>query len=88
VGKPTLRTPNGERTLREGDVVVFPTGEEGAHLVRNDGDAPVRVVMLSNLAAIEMCAYPDSDKIGAWGGDLKLMNRASANVDYWDGEER
>ena len=30
-GTPTLRTPDGERELREGDVVHFPIGPDGAH---------------------------------------------------------
>ena len=30
-GAPTLREPDGERVLRRGDVVCFPTGPEGAH---------------------------------------------------------
>jgi uncharacterized cupin superfamily protein len=37
-GRPTLRTGDGERLLDEGDVVHFPTGPDGAHALRNDGD--------------------------------------------------
>ena len=33
-GDPVLRTPEGERTLRPGDVVCFPEGPGGAHSVR------------------------------------------------------
>ena len=36
-GTPTLRDPDGERVLRRGDVVCFPTGPEGAHQVRGPG---------------------------------------------------
>ena len=46
-GEPTLRTHEGEQVLREGDVVAFPRGKEGAHQIRNDTDAPIRVLMLS-----------------------------------------
>ena len=48
-GEPTLRTHEGEQQLRQGDVVAFPRGKEGAHQIRNDTDAPVRVLMLSTL---------------------------------------
>jgi uncharacterized cupin superfamily protein len=41
-GRPTLRTPDGERVLAEGEAVHFPTGPDGAHAVRNDTDEPVR----------------------------------------------
>ena len=46
-GEPTLRTHEGEQTLREGDVVAFPRGKEGFHQVRNETDTPIRVLMLS-----------------------------------------
>jgi uncharacterized cupin superfamily protein len=42
-GTPTVRTPNGEHTLEPGGVVCFPVGPEGAHRVRNAGDATARV---------------------------------------------
>ena len=35
-GEPTLRTHQGEQQLRQGDVVAFPRGKEGAHQIRND----------------------------------------------------
>ncbi len=41
-GRPTLRTPEGEHGLQEGDVVAFPRGDEGAHQVSNMTDAPIR----------------------------------------------
>jgi hypothetical protein len=31
----------------------------------------------------EVCEYPDSKKIGAFGGGLRHMTHASGNVDYW-----
>ena len=42
-GTPTLRTPEGERELRGGDVVGFPQGEEGAHTFYNRGTKPARI---------------------------------------------
>ena len=41
-GEPTVRMHDGDRALREGDVVSFPRGPEGGHQIRNDGDAMVR----------------------------------------------
>jgi hypothetical protein len=34
----------------------------------------------------EICEYPDSDKVGAFGGGMRHMTRTSDNVDYWAGE--
>ncbi len=64
-GEPTLRTHEGEQQLRQGDVVAFPRGKEGAHQIRNDTDAPVRVLMLSTLIAPDIVEYLDTGKIGA-----------------------
>ncbi len=89
-GSPTLRSPEGDRRLRPGDVVCFPTGPEGAHDVRNDGEEPARVLMLSTLIYPEVPVYPESDKIGTrpvevGGGDRLNFIRTDA-VDYWEGE--
>ena len=46
-GSPTVRMHDGDRGLAEGDVVPFPRGPEGGHQVRNDGDSPARVLIVS-----------------------------------------
>ena len=48
-GEPTLRTPEGEHVLKEGDVTSFPRGKDGAHQIINHTDSPVRVLMLSSM---------------------------------------
>ena len=58
-GGPTLRTPEGDRQLREGDVVHFSIGPEGAHALRNDSEDVVRYVMVSTRGAPEVVEYPD-----------------------------
>jgi len=81
-GTPTLRTPQGERELRAGDVVGFPQGEKGAHTFYNRGSRPSRIVIFSTLRS-GYCTYPDSDKVTGGG---RVFRRGDA-VDYWDGEE-
>jgi uncharacterized cupin superfamily protein len=87
-GRPTLRTPEGEEELAEGDVVCFRRGKEGLHQVRNDTDAPIRVLMLSSLIAPDLVEYPDSGKVGARSvaGERILLSRPGPILDYWDGE--
>jgi uncharacterized cupin superfamily protein len=86
-GTPTLRTPEGERTLEPGDTVCFPAGPDGAHLVRNAGEqGDVRVAILSTKNEFGIAEYPDSDKVGVWAGGQHYMLRRSAHLDYWDGE--
>lgn len=88
-GRPTLRTPEGERELDEGDVVCFRRGKDGFHQIRNATDAPVRVLMLSTLVAPDIVEYPDSGKVGARSvaGERILLSRPGPELDYWDGEE-
>jgi uncharacterized cupin superfamily protein len=86
-GEPTLRTPDGEQRLKRGDAVSFPTGPGGAHLVRNDTDAPARFLMLSSVVDYEILHYPDSDKIAVQAEDLRLNVRPESGVDYLDGED-
>ncbi len=62
-GRPTLRTPDGERVLEEGDVVFFPAGPDGAHGLRNDGDEPVRYLMAGTRVSPEVCEYPDLHQV-------------------------
>lgn len=85
-GQPTLRTPDGERALEPGDCVVFKRGPDGAHLVRNDTDDPVRVLMLSTSSDLEVAVYPDSDKVGVAAKELRVVVPRSAEVDYYHGE--
>jgi uncharacterized cupin superfamily protein len=58
-GRPTLRTPGGERKLAEGDAVQFPRGLAGAHQVRNDTDEPVRVVIFAYHGTPDVIEYLD-----------------------------
>jgi uncharacterized cupin superfamily protein len=84
VGRPTLRTPDGEQELRPWDCGFFPEGEPGAHKVTNRTDEVVRVAMLSNKGDPGVAVYPDSQKLGAFPPN-KLF-RLADEVSYWDGE--
>ena len=64
-GRPTLRTPDGERVLAEGEVVHFRTGPDGAHSLRNDTDEPVRFVVAGIRVFPEVVEYPDLKQITA-----------------------
>ena len=88
-GRPTLRTPEGEQELDEGDVVCHPRGQDGLHQVRNATDEPIRVLMLSTLIKPDIVEYPDSGKVGARSvaGERILLGRPGPELDYWDGED-
>lgn len=89
-GSPVLRTPDGERALRAGDLVCFPAGPDGAHTVAGPG----RIMLLSANREPSISVYPDSDKVGprpaVTGGAQRspdaLNFRRGDAVDYWEGE--
>ena len=87
-GRPTLRTPDGSERLEPFDVAFFPRGPDGAHLIRNETDSAVRVLMWSEVVTPAATVYPDSDKIGIWTGnkDDDVMVERSSNVQYFHGE--
>ena len=62
-GRPTLRTPEGERQLAEGEVVHFPIGPAGTHGVRNDTDELVRYVVAGIRVSPEVVEYPELKQI-------------------------
>ena len=64
-GTPTLRTPDCERVLREGEVVAFPAGRKGAHAVSNRSDETVRIVIVSTMVAPDINEFPDSGTLWA-----------------------
>ena len=87
-GRPTLRTPEGERELAPFDAAFFPIGPDGAHQIRNDTAETVRIAMWSTVITPSATAYPDSGKVGVWTGveGENLMARRSGHVEYYDGE--
>jgi uncharacterized cupin superfamily protein len=87
-GEPTLRTPEGEHTLKEGDVVCFRRGAEGAHQLANNTESPVRVLMLSSMVMPDVVEYLDTGKVFAQNasGDPIMLARPGPTVDYWEGE--
>ena len=81
-GTLTLRHPGGEEQLEPWDIVFFPSGPAGAHLVRNNSDSTARVAMFSSGgAAAGAVVYPDSDMVWMWTDDEAvdmLVKRSSA----------
>jgi uncharacterized cupin superfamily protein len=87
-GTPSVRTPEGTEALAPNDLVFFPKGPDGAHQIRNDGDAPARILMWSTVVLPTASVYPDSDKIGVWTGNKAddVLVRRESGVEYFDRE--
>jgi len=83
-GTGTLRYGDETRKVRAGDVICCPVGgPETAHQLVNDSDGELAYLSVSTMMPAEICEYPDSGKIGAFGGELRHMSRAGDAVDYW-----
>lgn len=82
-GTPTLRHPGGEEQLEPWDIVFFPAGPDGAHLVRNNSESAARVAMFSSASAAGAVVYPDSDMVWMWTEDdaVDLIVERSSAVD-------
>lgn len=90
-GTGLLRYGNETRKIRAGDFICCPVGgPETAHQILNDSGEPLEFISVSTMMPAEVCEYPDSDKVGAFGGEgdkrVRHMTRATQAVDYWDGE--
>ena len=87
-GRPSVRDPEGVHELAPLDLVFFPPGPDGAHQIRNDSDAPARVLMFGENVHPGATTYPDSDKIGIWSDAVPggVLFRQSTALDYFDGE--
>lgn len=90
-GRPSLRTPDGERELEAGEAIRFPLGEEGAHQIFNRGEETATFLAISSSGRPDVIVYPDSDKIGFGerlprGGGLRAFFRRGDRVDYFEDE--
>lgn len=91
-GEGELRFGDRRYPIRRHDVIACPTGgAEVAHQIINTGTVDLRYLALSNLVDIEICEYPDSNKINACADEagtprLWKMFRAETNVEYYDRE--
>lgn len=77
-GNLSLRTASGWEELPEGEVVVFPRGERGAHGYRNDGDESVRIIMFSEMTGPNISVYPDTNQVGVFDSGQRSKRRFGA----------
>jgi uncharacterized cupin superfamily protein len=86
-GEVVVRTPDGDRALRSGDVVCFPPGEQGAHQVRNDSDRPARFAMPSSWSDDGYVAIrPDSNTALIAGPGFRRIVPLDDGLGYWERE--
>jgi mannose-6-phosphate isomerase-like protein (cupin superfamily) len=63
-GKGIVRTSKGDITVNAGDAITFPTGIEGAHVIRNGSDTEKLVYIdFDAINVPEIVHFPDTNKI-------------------------
>jgi len=91
-GEGTMRTPDGERAIAAGDYAALPTGEEGGHAIRNDGEETLRFLVVSTMETPDVTIYPDADAFGVFAGappgghgerPFSGFFRDEGRLDYW-----
>jgi uncharacterized cupin superfamily protein len=58
-GSPLVRTPDGERALRKGDILCFPAGAGGGHEVTGPGT----VMLVAESRPLDVVEYPDDGTV-------------------------
>lgn len=83
-GSGLLRYGAQTRPIRAGDIICCPTGgPETAHQIINNSDGDLAYLSISTMMPADVCEYPDSGKIGAFGGGLRHLTRHADARDYW-----
>jgi uncharacterized cupin superfamily protein len=90
-GEGTLTLGDAQIAVGAGDYIAIPAGAAHAHKLVNTSDAPLRYLCVSTMNEVEVCGYPDSDKVSISVGprSKRVMGAAfkrGSAVDYYDGE--
>ena len=86
-GEGILLTPDGERSVHRGEVLIFPPGERGAHRLTNASEEEDLVYLDVDVTHMpDVAFYPHSGKVGIWSKDFSGVYRADAKVPYYEGE--
>ncbi len=86
-GKGILETPKGEINVSEGDVIVLPSGQGGAHKLTNSSDdLPLVYLDVDTSASQDIVFYPHTNKIMAITNGFRKFYKIDSDVNYLDGE--
>jgi uncharacterized cupin superfamily protein len=93
-GEGVLRFGKEEIGVTAGSVIACPAGGDYPHQLINSGGADLRYLVVSTMAFPDLCEYPDSNKVGAYGTaavgakvGLRALYARDRNVDYYAGED-
>lgn len=91
-GEGELRFGGARYPIRKHDVIACPCGgAEVAHQIVNTGNEDLKYLAVSTVSDIEVCEYPDSQKVSIVVGprgkrNIRKMFFSETEVDYYDRE--
>lgn len=85
-GSATLKTPKGDIDIFEGDVIVMPPNENGAHMLTNNSDEPLLYLDVHTVCSPEVVIYPNTGKVRIMAGDMQKSFKIDSEVNYLHGE--
>ena len=91
-GKGTLRFGEQEYRIKKHDIIACPPGgRDVAHQIINTSDQNLKYLCLSTNEPVDICEYPDSDKVLSMVGTrenrkFRYLTKSGQDVDYFDGE--
>jgi uncharacterized cupin superfamily protein len=87
-GEVTLLLGDERHEMMAGDYVCFPAGRTVGHSFMNSGTGPCSYLMIGSRSPLDVCVYPDSDKlaVNALRTEASIF-AMSALRRYWDDED-
>ena len=74
-GKGTVTTPEGKIEVKAGDVIGFPTGEKGTHVMMNESkDEKLIYIDIGTTIKPEIVHMPDTKKLMVIGNEVKMFD--------------
>jgi uncharacterized cupin superfamily protein len=93
-GEGILRFGKDEILVNAETVVACPAGGEYPHQLNKTRAGELRYLVVSTMDFPDLCEYPDSNKVGAYGTaavgpqvGFRALYVKDKNVDYYDGED-
>lgn len=87
-GNGILETPDGNKLISAGDIIVCPTSDKGAHKIINSSETEMLVYLdCDTVNYPDITYYPNSDKVGIiLNGESSTFYEKKSDVDYYEGE--
>ncbi len=84
-GSGIVRSSGTSHRVGPGDVIMHPPGD--AHQIVNDGESELTYILVADNPPLDVCRYPDSDKVGVFDDHGRRELFRVTPVDYFDAEE-